>query len=205
MHQAVEIEDLQEEHPLRQKLSKRVFTTLQISKICRVSIQTIIRAIDKGKLRAHRVPNDKKRIKGPRRVLGENLFTFIEEQKMLGFVSAVPPPTKAEEKLPRIIPGMDKNLRTGHIAKICGISISKAIGLFDDAFIDGFEKMKGAHRRIAPESLLKFLVTKFKWNLDEIALRTGWQRQQIATKLQEIFLPIGDILSPNDAQECAIV
>jgi excisionase family DNA binding protein len=57
-------------------MSKKYYTTYQISKICSVYISTVIDWIEAGKLQAHRTPG------GHRRVLKEDLVKFLTKYNM---------------------------------------------------------------------------------------------------------------------------
>ncbi len=55
-------------------LERTVFTTGQVAKICKVSLQTIIRCFDAGRLVGFKVPGSRHR-----RIPREKLITFMRE------------------------------------------------------------------------------------------------------------------------------
>lgn len=57
-------------------MSERVFTTVDVAKVCKVSLRTVIRWVDEGKLPSFRTPG------GHRRVKEEDLTKFMGEYKI---------------------------------------------------------------------------------------------------------------------------
>jgi excisionase family DNA binding protein len=57
-------------------MSGQVYTTLDIAKVCRVSLRTVIRWVDEGRLSSFRTPG------GHRRVKEEDLVRFLESYRI---------------------------------------------------------------------------------------------------------------------------
>jgi len=57
-------------------MTERVFTTVDVAKLCKVSLRTVIRWVDEGKLPSFRTPG------GHRRVREEDLMKFMEQYKI---------------------------------------------------------------------------------------------------------------------------
>jgi len=63
-------------------MTDRVFTTVDVAKLCKVSLRTVIRWVDEGKLPSFRTPG------GHRRVREEDLMRFMEQYKIPFAVSS---------------------------------------------------------------------------------------------------------------------
>lgn len=61
----------------RRESGKRVFTTGQVAKICNVTIRTVIKWFDSGKLKGYKIPDSK-----DRRIPVENLHHFLVEHNI---------------------------------------------------------------------------------------------------------------------------
>jgi len=59
-----------------QFMTDRVFTTVDVAKLCKVSLRTVIRWVDEGKLPSFRTPG------GHRRVREEDLMRFMDQYKI---------------------------------------------------------------------------------------------------------------------------
>ena len=57
-------------------MTERVYTTVDLAKVCRVSLRTVIRWVDEGKLTSFRTPG------GHRRVRESDLVLFLDRYQI---------------------------------------------------------------------------------------------------------------------------
>ncbi len=78
-------------------MSERLYTTVDVAKVCKVSLRTVIRWVDEGKLSSFRTPG------GHRRVREEDLMKFLDHYK-------IPFPIKSPEKGKKILVVEEKKI-----------------------------------------------------------------------------------------------
>jgi len=86
-------------------MSERVYTTVDLAKVCKVSLRTVIRWVDEGKLTSFRTPG------GHRRVREEDLLKFLDHYQ-------IPFSVKPEGERKKILVVEQKRLLEGLLKQI---------------------------------------------------------------------------------------
>jgi excisionase family DNA binding protein len=144
---------------------KRVFTTGQVAKICRVNSATVAKWFDSGKLEGYRIPGHP-----DRRIPREALIRFLKENHMpLGVLeeeeratSANPEPAGSnseplawEQPLPL---GVMKVFTLEQVATLCHVAPQTVAKWFDCGRLQGYRLPGSQERRIPRIALVKFLM-----------------------------------------------
>jgi excisionase family DNA binding protein len=86
-------------------MTERVYTTVDLAKVCKVSLRTVIRWVDEGKLTSFRTPG------GHRRVREADLLKFLD-------IYQIPFSVKPTREKRRILVVESKRLLEGHLKQI---------------------------------------------------------------------------------------
>jgi excisionase family DNA binding protein len=143
---------------------KRVFTTGQVAKICRVAPRTVSQWFDSGKLQGYRIPGHP-----DRRIPREALIRFLKENHMpLGVLAEEEnaasanrgPEGSNSERLvwePPLPLGVMNEFTLEQVATLCRVAPQTVAKWFDSGKLQGYRLPGSQERRIPRTALITFL------------------------------------------------
>ncbi len=163
----------------------RLFTFKDASDILKITPERVGSLVDQGAIRGFTIPRaftkGNKLARHPL-IMGENLFAYIQAQKLGKQVELPSKILHAENAaLPQLTDSTTVTVED--IAKVTGASKRRAEALVRSGFMPRHTLGIDGKALVSARIFVRFLFLGLRWNADEIEQRTGWNRADIGVKL----------------------